>query len=124
MFLTVKGKVKPGRGKAKKKLGFPTINISFPRSVKSNQWGIYFSLIKIDNKFYPGITHLGPVKSSIIGLKSCETYILNLNEDLYGKSVEKRLIFKFREIEKFPNWSKLRKQIKKDVKAAKKFFGL
>jgi len=124
MFLVVKGKVEPGRGKAKKKLGFPTINIGFPRSVKSDQWGIYFSLIKIDGRLYPGLTHLGPIKSSVVGRKSCETHVLNMNEDLYGKVVEKRLIFKFRDIEKFPNFTKLKKQIKKDVKAAKKFFGL
>lgn len=124
MFLTIKGKVKKGRGKATEKLGFPTINISIPPSIKKKQWGIYFSLIKINDKIYPGVTHLGPIKSFIPGLKSCETHILTLKDNLYNKSVEKKLIFKFRDIEEFPNFNALRKQIKKDIKDAKKFFGL
>jgi len=122
-FVTIKGKVKAGEKKGRR-LGFPTINVAIPRFIKKNQWGIYFSLIKINHKIYPGVTHLGPVKTFSLGRKTCETYLLTLNHNLYNKAVEKKLIFKFREIERFPNVAKLKKQIKKDIKAAKKFFGL
>jgi riboflavin kinase/FMN adenylyltransferase len=122
-MLNLEGKVKIGRKKGTK-LGFSTINISVPRTVKKDQWGIYFSLIKIADKFYPGITHLGPPKTFSISNATCETHILNFKGDLYGKQVKKRLVFKFREVEKFPTANKLKKQIKKDIKAAKKFFGL
>jgi len=124
MFLTIKGKVKHGN-KRGRRLGFPTINIPFPRSISKDQWGIYFSIVKIDGKFYPGATHLGPIKSfPPFSKKNCETYLLNLNKDLYDVEVEKRLIFKFRDIEKFPDAKRIKKQIKKDIKAAKKYFGL
>lgn len=123
MFLTLKGKVQGGKKKGKK-LGFPTINIAIPRSVKKNQWGIYFSLVRIGDKLYPGVTHLGPVKTFSLFRKTCETHLLTLKTDLYNKTVEKKLIFKFREIEKFPNVVALKKAIKKDIKAARKFFGL
>ena len=123
MFLTIKGKV--GRGASRGgNLGFPTINIPYPRTIKKNQWGIYFSIVKIKNKFYPGATHLGPVKSFNPLKKTCETFLLTLDKDLYNQQVEKRLIFKFRDIEEFPNVKQLKKQMKKDIKAAKKFFGL
>lgn len=123
MFVTIKGKVKVGKQLGRKIL-FPTINIAVPKTVKNKQWGIYFSLIKIGGKIYPGVTHLGPPKTFSINRATCETYLLNLKENLYNKTVEKKLIFKFREIERFPTVAKLKKQIKKDIMAAKKFFGL
>ena len=123
MFLTIKGKV--GRGASRGgNLGFPTINIPYPRTIKKNQWGIYFSIVKIKNKFYPGATNLGQVKSFNPLKKTCETFLLTLDKDLYNQQVEKRLIFKFRDIEEFPSIKQLKKQMKKDIKAARKFFGL
>jgi riboflavin kinase/FMN adenylyltransferase len=122
-FLNLKGKVKAGR-KQGKKLGFATINIAVSRAIKKDQWGIYFSLVKVGDKFYAGVTHLGPPKTFSLSQATCETHLLSFRGDLYGKPVEKRLLFKFREVEKFPNAAKLKKQIKKDVLAAKKFFGV
>ena len=123
MFITITGRVKAGKNRGKK-LGFPTINISVPKKIKKNQLGVYYSLVKIGDRFYPGITHLGQPKTFNILKSSCETHLLTIKKDLYRKNVTKKLIFKFREIEKFPNIKKLKKQILQDIKAAKKFFGL
>lgn len=122
-FIVVKGKVKEGKGFSRK-LGFPTINIPASRKIKKEDWGIYFSLVKIDGKFYPGATYFGPPNSLNILKPNCETHLLTLNQDLYGKQVEKRLIFKLRNVDNYPNIRKLKKQIKKDIKKAKKYFGL
>ncbi len=123
MFLTISGKVKHGNRRGRR-LGFPTINVPVPRSIKKSQWGIYFSLVTINGKIYPGATHLGPVKSFNPFDKTCETFLLTFNKDIYNTKVEKKLIFKFREVEHFPTIKALKKQMKKDIKAAKKFFGL
>ena len=123
MFLTIKGKIQSGQRRGRR-IGFPTINIPVPRGLKKDLWGIYFSLIKIDDKFYPGVTHLGPIKTFSLRKKTCETYLLTLRDDLYGKEIEKKMVFKFREIEKYPTIKALKNQIKRDVAAAKKFFGL
>jgi len=123
MFLVLQGEVSTGRGQGKK-LGFPTINIPVAKVIRKNQWGIYFSLVKIGDKFYPGVTHLGPAKTFKLSRATCETHLLTLKGDFYNKSVEKKLIFKVREIEQFPDVKKLKKQIKKDIKAARRFFGL
>ncbi len=122
-MLILEGRVKTGR-KIGTNLGFSTINISVPHTVKKKQWGIYFSFVKIGDKFYPGITHLGPPKTFSLSNATCETHILNFKGNLYNKKVIKRLIFKFRDVEKFPNIVKLKKQIKKDIKLARKFFGI
>ncbi|MDX9892836.1 MAG: riboflavin kinase [Patescibacteria group bacterium] len=122
-MIKIEGKIKPGKQQGRR-LGFPTINIVIPKQIKSEQWGIYFSLVRINDRVYPGITHLGPVKTFSLGRKTCETHLLVASQDWYGQQVTKRLLFKFRDIEKFPNIKLLRKQIRRDVKAAKKFFGL
>lgn len=122
-FIEISGKVKKGK-KLSKDLGFPTINIPVPRSIAKKNWGIYFSLVKIDGRIYPGVTHLGKPKTFQIAHNTCETYLLNFNKDLYGKNVSKKLIFKLRDIIKFPSVKELKKEMAKDVKAAKKFFGM
>ncbi len=121
-MLVLEGRVKIGRRQGKK-LGFSTINIVVPRSVKKSQWGIYFSLVKIGDKLYPAITHLGPLKTFNFLSPTCETHILNFKENLYDTKVTKRLVFKFREVEKFPSLYMLKKQIRRDIKSAKRFFG-
>jgi len=122
-FITISGKIKPGL-KQGRKLGFPTINVPVPKSIKKKDWGIYFSLIRIGDILYPGVTHLGPPKTFSLSRSTCETYLLTLKKNLCNKKVEKKLIFRLREVEEFPNVAKFKKQIKKDIKAAKKFFGL
>ena len=123
MFLTIKGKVKAGKRRGRK-LGFPTINIPVPKKIKKKDWGIYFSLVRIGDKIYPGVTHLGPVKTFSLRPATCETHLLAVRHNLYHRLVEKRLIFRFREVERFPSIRQLKIQIKKDIKAARKFFGL
>lgn len=115
--------MKNGR-KRGSKLGFPTINLSVPPAVKGNHWGVYFSLVKIGDNLYPAITNLGPAKTFSLGRARCESHLLTIKKDLYNKKVSVKLLLKLREIEKFPHVKALKKQIKKDIKAAKKFFGI
>jgi len=122
-IIIIDGKVKAGRRQGRH-LGFPTINVAVPRFIGKDDWGVYFSLINVEDKLYPGITHLGPPKTFSLHWATCETHLLTVKGDFYGKKVEKKLLFRFREIQKFERISHLKKQIKKDLKAAKKFFGL
>jgi len=122
-MLILKRKVVAGR-KQGRNLGFPTINIAVPRTIKKDHWGIYFSLVKVGQKVYAGITHLGPVKTFGLKKPTCETHVLNFFGDLYNQPIEKKLILKFREVQKFVSASHLKKQLTNDIVAAKKFFGL
>jgi len=124
MSLVIEGRVRPGR-QVGRQLGFPTINIAVPRSIRKRQWGIYASLVKIGESVYPGVTHLGPAKTFGLGAASCETYVLRRNlRELAGEKVRVRLLFKFRSIEHFTTVQALRRQIRRDVQAAMKFFHL
>ncbi len=122
-FLTLKGKVEAGK-KFGRKIGFPTINIKVPSSVKKDRWGVYFSLVKINEGIYPGLTHLGPPKTFNLRRATCETHLLTRNGDLYGQPVEKKLLFRFREIQNFSHVKQLKNQLKRDVKVARKYFGI
>lgn len=121
--LIIDGVVKHAKGRGAR-IGFPTINIDVPQIVKKADWGVYFSLITINRRVYPAITHLGPPKTFHLSRATCESYLLTFCGNLYGESVKKRLIFKLRDIQNFSGIKNLKKQIQKDIKAAKKFFGL
>ncbi len=122
-FFTLKGKVETGK-KFGRKIGFPTINIKVPSSVKKDRWGVYFSLVKINEGIYPGLTHLGPPKTFSLHRATCETHLLTWKGDLYGQPVEKKLLFRFREIQNFSHVKQLKNQLKRDVKVARKYFGI
>ncbi|MBN1779245.1 MAG: riboflavin kinase [Candidatus Buchananbacteria bacterium] len=121
--LVIAGRVKKGRQRGRKN-SFPTINIDVPSFIKKNHWGIYISIIQIDDNFYPAVTHLGPAKTFAIQQVSCESYLLNLQKKLYRKKVAVILVAKIRPVKKFANSQILKTQIIKDVKQAKKFFNL
>lgn len=123
MFLEIDGKIKSGF-KRGRRLGFPTINVPVGRKITKDQWGIYFSLVKVGDFYYPGVTHLGPPKTFSLTRATCETFLLTLKRDLYGEKVKKKLILKFRDVKKFDSAAALKTQIKSDIKLAKRFFGL
>lgn len=104
-------------------LGFPTINISVT-PMANQSWGIYFSEVIIDGVAYQGVTHYGPVPSFGDQKPSCETFLLNVSENLYGKYVIKKLLKKHRDIINFNNAADLKKKISEDIDAARKYFSL
>ncbi|OGY46096.1 MAG: hypothetical protein A3A24_03700 [Candidatus Buchananbacteria bacterium RIFCSPLOWO2_01_FULL_46_12] len=122
-IITIVGKLKSGR-RIGRTIGFPTLNIPVSRVIKKDQWGVYFSLLKINGRIYPALTHLGPPKTFKLGRATCESYLLYFREKSPIIEVKKTLLLKLREIKNFPSIKELKKQIRQDVKAAKHFFGL
>ena len=103
------------------KLGFPTVNI-LPRLQKHlPEFGVYLSKVIIDGKLYDGITNIGR-KPTIEGERPAgvETYIYDLNEDLYGKWIEVRLIGYLRPEKRFESVEELKRQVLKDKEEGRK----
>lgn len=101
------------------RLGFPTVNI-LPREQKHlPEFGVYLSEVLIDGKVYDGITNIGR-KPTIEGQRPAgvETYIYDLNEDLYGKWIEVSLIDYIRSERKFVDVEELKQQVLKDKERA------
>lgn len=102
-----------------KKLGFPTANINFNKSIPS---GIYLSKAKVDNKFYPSLTFIGNAKTFGEKIFQAEIYILDFNQNIYDKWISVKLLKKIRGNQKFKSVEHLIKQMKKDEIKARKYF--
>jgi len=109
------GKVKKGN-KRGKSLGFPTANIALHKNIVE---GVYLSEVKINNSSFSALTFVGAAKTFGERKKMIESYILNFNEDVYGKWITVRLFKKIRGNIKFKSENELVEQIKKDLILAK-----
>ncbi|MFR1039805.1 MAG: riboflavin kinase [Clostridium sp.] len=74
-------------------LGFPTANILPPPEKHLPPFGVYVSRVLIDGKFYGGVSNIGR-KPTIQGENpiGVETYVMGLEEDLYGKDIQVQLL--------------------------------
>lgn len=112
------GKVKE-HNKRGKSLGFPTANISLHKNIPE---GIYISKIKIDGQEYRSLTFIGIAKTFNEKKFHAETYILDFNQNIYGKWITVLLLKRIRGNKKFKSAEKLIGQMKKDENIARKFF--
>lgn len=96
-------------------LGFPTVNL-LPREQKHlPAFGVYLSQTLIDGVLYNSITNIGR-KPTIEGRHpvGVETYIYDLNQDLYDKWIEVRLTKFMRPEMKFSGIEELKAQVLSD----------
>jgi len=114
------GKVKKHNQRGKK-LGFPTTNVNLYKNIPE---GIYVSRIKLNGQQFNSITFIGAAKTFGETKLSTETYILDFDKNLYGKWISVKLLKKLRENKKFSSADELINQMKKDEKAARKYFKL
>lgn len=98
------------------RLGFPTVNQVFPKSLTVPKFGVYESRVIIDKVTYKSITNLGmrpTYKTDYIG---CETFIKGFSGDVYGKEVTLKLIRFIREEKKFSGEKELSDAVRNDIK--------
>ena len=118
---TVEGVIKKGR-QLGKTIGFPTCNIDMQNYVIS-KLGVYAVKLNLvpNKKYYKGIANLG-IRPTFNQKKILlEVNIFNFNKKIYGKSIRVEFVKFIRGEKKFENISNLKKQIKLDIKKAKKF---
>ncbi len=114
------GKVRT-HNKRGKSLGFPTANVNLFKKIPE---GIYISKTRIGKTLHPSLTFIGIAKTFNEKKFHAETYILDFNQDIYGKWISVNLIKKIRDNKKFSSAKELIKQMKKDEQEARKFFNL
>lgn len=103
-----------GRGK---KLGFPTANIKVGKNVKD---GIYVGTV--GPMKLPALVFIGVAKTFDEEKRWAEVYILDFDEDIYGKEIEVELKNKIRNNKKFDSQAELVRQMKKDELLAREYF--
>ncbi len=100
-------------------IGIPTINQEFPENFCLPKFGAYASLVTVDGIEYRGVTNIG-VKPTVGSDKPVsETWILGFTGNLYGKTVDVRLVSFIREERKFTSVDELKKQILSDAEISR-----
>lgn len=109
---TFSGTVEKGRKRASV-LGFPTVNIPLADSSLS---GIYAGKVRHKDREYHAAIFADPTR------KVLEAYLLDFDEDLYGKKISVTIVKKIRESEMFADDEKLKAMIARDTEEVKKYF--
>ena len=119
---SITGKVVEGK-KLGRTLGFPTANILPNESHKLiPAIGVYHTSIEIEGVSYKSATSIGlnPTVENI-DIPKIETYILDFNEEIYGREVTLKFHHYIRGEEKYNTIEELKSAIEKDVMKIKYF---
>ena len=117
---SIEGRVQKGR-QLGKKIGFPTANIDIKNYVLAKP-GVYVvrALRQNSTKYIRGIANLG-YRPTFNGKKILlEVHLFNFSGNLYNKYLTVEFLNFIRKEKKFKNIDQLKKQIKVDLKIAKK----
>lgn len=104
---------------------FPTINQIFPKNLEEVKFGVYCSRVLIDGVWYKGVTNVG-VKPTVKneGEVLCETFIMDYDGDLYGRTLRIELCEFLRAEKKFESLDELKEEIARNKKSAQDYFQL
>jgi len=108
-----------GRGK---KIGVPTANVDYPREKIVPARGIYAGWAYVDSEKYMAAISIGvnPTFTPDKQTSSVEAYLLDFDQDIYGKELTIEFVARLRNELKFDSVDALVEQIWKDVEETKR----
>jgi riboflavin kinase/FMN adenylyltransferase len=118
---TIIGSVVEGKNRGRK-LGFPTANIKLIDNYVIPKEGVYVTNTIIDGIKLISLTNIGYNPTFNENELKIETYILDFNGNLYGKTLEIQFIDFIRDDIKFNTTEELIQQIERDVKYIKTYY--
>ncbi len=115
------GKVIRGASRGSE-MGFPTANIELIDNYVIPRTGVYKTLTEIDGKVYRSATNIGynPTFNKENKKLKFETFILDFNRDIYGKTIEVFFQRHLRDDIRFNNKNELIAQMELDIKEIEK----
>lgn len=105
-------------------LGFPTINQALAKGLVVPKYGVYATAVTVDEKQYAGVTNIGIRPMFELAAPQSETYICDFSQDIYGKTVNIKLLKYLREEKRFDSVEDLKQAIAANVLEAKQEFSL
>lgn len=105
-----------GRGR---ELGYPTANVFITLDLPD---GLFLGYTHLGSRILPSLVFIGPNVTFDETDKKAEVFILDFNEDIYGKEIEVDVLKKLRDGIKFTTVDALISQMKQDELEARKFF--
>ena len=118
----VSGTVMHGR-KIGRTLGMPTVNLIPPPEKLLPPDGVYTSRTLVDGIIYPGITNIGCKPTVGERFRGVETYLFDVDMDLYGAEIVTELLLFERTEQKFASLEELKKQMQRDILFGREYFG-
>jgi riboflavin kinase / FMN adenylyltransferase len=116
----VSGRVVTGQGRGRK-LGFPTANISSHTEVVPLN-GIYATLIDVKHRRWLSVSSVGVNPTFGDGPRTLESFIFDLESDIYGEMAKLSFVKRIRDEKKFATVEDLIAQMHGDVDQAKAIF--
>lgn len=115
------GRVAHGE-KLGRELGFPTANIHLHRHASPIQGIFVVEVFGLDVEPLQGVASIG-TRPTVNETKALlEVYLLDFNQDIYGRHIQVSFLKKLRDEEKFDSLDELKKQIQLDVEQAQAYF--
>lgn len=108
-----------GRG-----IGFPTANIAVTPDRALPAFGVYVTRAYVGGRAYQSATNIGINPTFQDERPSVETYILDLEGDLYGRELRIEVLHRLRGEMKFPSIEDLAAAIAADVEATRDYFAV
>ena len=101
-------------------LGFPTANVLFPEECVLPQKGVYISDTFIDGMVFRGITNIGTRPTLTEDEQAVvETYMIDLDQDIYGFDINVTLLKFVRPEQKFDSVDELVEKVNQNIELAK-----
>jgi riboflavin kinase/FMN adenylyltransferase len=118
----IDGQVVRGAGRGRE-LGVPTANLASANELMPPA-GVYATLATVEGVVCPSVTNIG-VRPTFgdTPTQVIETHLLNVERDLYGRSVRVSFVQRMRDERAFPDADALRAQIDADRRSARRLFG-
>ncbi len=115
------GRVAHGE-KLGRELGFPTANIHLHRHASPLQGIFVVEIFGLDDEPLQGVASVG-TRPTVNETKALlEVFLLDFNQDIYGRHIQVSFLKKLRDEEKFDSLDELIKQIQQDVEQAQAYF--
>ena len=111
---SVTGEVVKGEGRGKS-LGYPTLNINYPKNKVKIKHGVYGVECMVDGETYKGVANYGNKPTYNNENVQLEVYLDGYSGDLYGKTVTVNFRRFIRDIHKFGSDEELKVQLAEDV---------
>jgi riboflavin kinase/FMN adenylyltransferase len=117
-FHSICGPVVRGEGRGRS-LGFPTANLALPENVLPGD-GVYATEAGFGGIRRPAVTNIGVKPTFGVFARGVETFIPDIEVDLYGGELEIFFVQRLRDEERFADPEALRRRIERDVELARR----
>ena len=102
-----------------RELGFPTANLAIDQSLATPADGIYATWATVDGRRHPAATSIGLRPTFGVSGRTVEAFIMDFDEDIYGKTVTLEFAARLRDEQAFQDAEALVRQMNLDVDQAR-----